>query len=215
MQQHRPRLRSTGYILFATALCYPAAARASAPEITIHLYDYSGIEPGALTEVQHSAGAILGQAGIDVRWRNCLVPLPGVAGNPACAADVNDATHFVVAVLPENMSRKIATGSKQFGMAVLSPESRFPRNAYVFLDRIVELAQGEMASWTPVLATVIAHEVGHLLLGSNSHFSVGIMRSQWRAGEIKRGLQMGKLTFTPKQAEQLRDDVSRRTKATE
>jgi len=81
------------------------------------------------------------------------------------------------------MSRKIATGPEQFGLALLSRESRFPTDAYVFCSRVVEFARAQMAPWTQLLGSIIAHEVGHLLLGSNSHAGTGIMGAQWRPEE--------------------------------
>ena len=54
--------------------------------------------------------------------------------------------------------------------------------------------------------------MGHLLLGDNSHIPVGIMRANWRPVEIKQAL-MGVLTFTSRQAEQMRGDAQRRMEA--
>jgi type IV secretory pathway TraG/TraD family ATPase VirD4 len=51
---------------------------------------------------------------------------------------------------------------------------------------------------------VIAHEVGHLLLGSNSHSQSGIMIAQWHPAELQK-LSMGRLLFTPDQIQKLRD----------
>jgi hypothetical protein len=123
-----------------------------------------------------------------------------------------DATHFVLVVLPERMARKLATAPWQFGLAVLNHEGRFPTHAYVFLHRAVDLAKNELAPWTGILGQLIAHELGHLLLGTNSHFLVGIMRATWRAAEIKQAL-MGNLVFTPEQVNQIRADLQRRLTA--
>jgi len=190
-------LKSSLCLLFATAVCLPAATR----EITINLYDYAGIEANEMAAIAQSATQGFRQAGIAVRWRNCL-------GNPSCREDV---TTMVVAVLPEHMARKIAKTTKQCGLAATSGPGGFPNHAYVFYDRVVDLAKSEMAPWSLLLGTTIAHEVGHLLLGDNSHFAIGIMRANWRPEEIKQAL-MGALTFTPQQAQKIRDDVDRRQK---
>jgi hypothetical protein len=52
----------------------------------------------------------------------------------------------------------------------------------------------------------MAHELGHLLLGSNSHASTGIMRAHWQ-GEEPRRLSRGNLLFTNEQADQMRGSV--------
>src|SRR5882724_3873648 len=92
--------------------------RAQAGEITVFLYDYSGIQQEALAQVQQSAGRILRQAGIEVGWRNCPLPTPDVPASPGCYKHVYDYTDFQVSFLTSRMSRRIATGPEQFGLAV-------------------------------------------------------------------------------------------------
>lgn len=186
----------------------PAADR----EIILHVSDYSGMQPASILEAQRATEASFRPAGIDVRWRGWPSTIPCEAANLPCDApidDVNDVNHFVVVVLPERMARKIATGPLQYGAAVVSQKGGFPTHAYVFADRVKDYAASEQAPWSGLLGVMIAHEVGHLLLGNNSHFPTGIMRGQWRTGEVKLAL-MGALTFTARQAEQMRSDVRRR-----
>ena len=106
------------------------------------------------------------------------------------------------------MSRKIASNTREFGLATGTGERGLPTNAYVFLDRVVKFANAEDTPWVPILAKIIAHEVGHLLLG-DSHSRSGIMRAHWRSGEIRQAL-MGDLLFPPREAEMMRDEVRRR-----
>lgn len=89
-----------------------------------------------------------------------------------------------------------------FGMAFLSPEGT---GCYsnVYYDRTVALRSDQNVSVAAILGNVIAHELGHLLLGSNSHAPAGIMRARWKDKEL-RGAAMGTLLFTPDQAENMR-----------
>jgi hypothetical protein len=57
-------------------------------------------------------------------------------------------------------------------------------------------------------ALVPAHELGHLLLGSNAHSCEGIMRPSWHGNEL-RAASMGALLFTPEQARSIREGLSR------
>jgi hypothetical protein len=52
-----------------------------------------------------------------------------------------------------------------------------------------------------ILGCVIAHELGHLLLGSNGHSDRGIMQSQWEPRQVKQ-LLTGSLLFTTEQSKQ-------------
>lgn len=57
-----------------------------------------------------------------------------------------------------------------------------------------------------ILGCVTAHELGHLLLGSNSHSSTGIMQSPWREKQVREALD-GTLLFTAEQAKRLRAEA--------
>ncbi len=76
--------------------------------------------------------------------------------------------------------------SDVFGEAFLSAEGT---GCYsdVFYDRAVEpyMPIGMSAS-ADILGNVMAHELGHLLLGSNSHTATGIMRARWQGEELRR-----------------------------
>ena len=60
------------------------------------------------------------------------------------------------------------------------------------------LAEGEL------LGCVIAHEVGHLLLGSDSHSHEGIMQGRWEDAQLREAGK-GDLQFTPSQAAFMRE----------
>jgi hypothetical protein len=164
-------------------------------QITLRLYDYTGLDVAARLDTQREAGAALRQAGIDVQWRNCP---SGICEN----AD-ESAGYLLVALLPEKMSQKSAARPRQMGLAIA------PDQARVFVRRVMDLARAEGVSWTRLLGMLVAHEIGHLLLGSSSHFPGGIMRGEWRSLEIRQAL-MGTLIFTPEQAARMQDDVRRR-----
>jgi len=55
-----------------------------------------------------------------------------------------------------------------------------------------------------ILGNVMAHELGHLLLGSNSHALSGIMKARWENEELER-IAKGGLFFTIEQAELIRE----------
>ncbi|PYY15245.1 MAG: hypothetical protein DMG60_18205 [Acidobacteria bacterium] len=57
-----------------------------------------------------------------------------------------------------------------------------------------------------VLGHVIAHEIGHLLLGLNSHSTSGIMRGLWEEEELK-AVERGRLLFTSQQSRLMRQKL--------
>ena len=76
--------------------------------------------------------------------------------------------------------------------------------ANVFYNRVEQRTEVERISLEQVLGHAMAHELGHLLLGSNSHSSTGIMSGKWRADELKRAAK-GDLLFTAQQARIIHD----------
>jgi hypothetical protein len=63
------------------------------------------------------------------------------------------------------------------------------------MDRSAQAARTAGCPVADVLAHVMAHEVGHLLLGPGGHGEKGIMRATWSRVELK-GTQNGSLRFT-------------------
>ncbi len=199
-------LSTTACLLLATSLCHSEAAGETTPQISVGLYDYSAIRPALIKELSLGAEATFRRAGIEIHWRyfQCTVRC-----NPVGEPYPDIGPLISVAILPESMSRKVASNTREFGLATGTGGVGVPTSAYVFLDRVREFADAEDAPWIPILAKIIAHEVGHLLLGNDCHSGSGIMRAHWRSGEVRQAL-MGDLLFAPREAEMMRDDLRRR-----
>jgi hypothetical protein len=95
------------------------------------------------------------------------------------------------------------------GMSVPTYDGTFPVDAYVFAERVGDLARQDSGQVPPLLGAAIAHEVGHLLLAGDAHTVTGIMSARWGPKENKDAL-MGVLTFSRYQSRQMRFDVRRR-----
>jgi hypothetical protein len=82
-------------------------------------------------------------------------------------------------------------------------------SASVFYDRVEELAKGGTAPVAVILGHVAAHEIGHLLLGSNSDSSLGLMCSRWSRSNL--GLANdGQLHFLQGEVVSIQKEVQRR-----
>ena len=58
-----------------------------------------------------------------------------------------------------------------------------------------------------MFGSVMAHELGHLLLGLNSHSVKGLMRARWGRDELQR-MGMGTLLFLPEQGKRMRARIA-------
>jgi hypothetical protein len=61
-----------------------------------------------------------------------------------------------------------------------------PFLATVYADLAERVALRAGVAPRPVLGRAIAHEIGHLLLNSNSHPATGLMRAGWSQRELRR-----------------------------
>jgi hypothetical protein len=60
-----------------------------------------------------------------------------------------------------------------------------------------------------ILGSVMAHEVGHLLLGPCAHAPAGIMQAQWKRDHLERAMK-GQILFMSDEAEKMRSNASSR-----
>ena len=78
--------------------------------------------------------------------------------------------------------------------------------AVIFYDRVEELANAKVAGAGQILGHAVAHEIGHLLLGTIIHSSTGLMSSPWSREDLK----FARLLFTHQEAKKMRGEVIRR-----
>ncbi len=79
-------------------------------------------------------------------------------------------------------------------------------DAIIFHQRVVDLERTGYVREQEILAAAMAHEIGHLLLGSNSHSATGIMRAKWTRDELELA-RLGRLLFTADQSILIRAEV--------
>jgi hypothetical protein len=159
------------------------------PSIEILVLNQANVPASVIREAQKKAGLIYAGAGIDVVWME-----PGSGGRA-----VSGQVRLVVSVTA------IAPNEKP---AVLGYASRSEHTggsiSFAFFSRVTEFARVHRADLSQVLAYVIAHEIGHLLLSHDSHSRSGIMRAVWKRADIapaKRDL----MRFSDEQAESIRE----------
>jgi hypothetical protein len=79
----------------------------------------------------------------------------------------------------------------------------------VFADRVVTLAGQAGIHPALLLGRAIAHEIGHLLIGSTEHARLGLMRAFWSHAELTHG-SGSEWVFLEKEATVMRSSLSTR-----
>jgi hypothetical protein len=64
-----------------------------------------------------------------------------------------------------------------------------------------------------LLGRAIAHEIGHMLIGTSEHSRVGLMRAVWVTNELRRG-QPSDWVFSGREGAELRQRLEARTSPT-
>ena len=145
-------------------------------DVIARIYNTARVAP-LITDVALATATRLMSAGaIGVAWRNCDVP-------NACATV--PAREFVIRLV---RSRETTTDGNPFvlGEASIDVSQRAGVLATVYVDRVERMAELSEADSAWLLGRAIAHELGHLLLATNSHSPTGLMRAQWTSKEVRR-----------------------------
>jgi hypothetical protein len=171
-----------------TAMTLSAGVRAEpSVTLTVRLYNTSGVPAPELVAARRAAESILRETGLNVIFRHCGRQVsPDDAVDPC--VDRLAPSEVVVRVIH---APAFNTGihPDAYGLAYVVQETGRGWLATVFSDRIDHAAARVGVEPGTLLGRVMAHEVGHLLLGSTYHAHAGLMRADWpdallnRAGE--------------------------------
>jgi hypothetical protein len=193
-----------GVISFAFPETIFASGADSSPAIRIRVNNYTQATPAMLAGAEREAGRILGKTGLQTVWLDCPAGHSTADPQDPCGEPL-EATDIALRVLSESSQNKFQDTA--FGFAVV------PALASVYYDYVARLARSDNAEFEIpiILGCVIAHEIGHLLLGSNSHADSGIMQGHWERGQIRQAIT-GTLLFTPQQARLIQAETKTRMK---
>lgn len=176
-------------------------------KLTVRVYNYAEIEPKMLERTRREASRVLATAGIELRWERCRTSERETSQDASCSQRAG--AHVIqLRIHPREMAKKLTSRSTEFGYSI-PLENGFGIIAGVYLDRTSEMAQSLGFDLHVVLGHTIAHEIGHLLLGTNSHAKVGVMRPTWGDREVRLA-NTGLLVFTEAQANLMQDQIARR-----
>jgi hypothetical protein len=191
-------VRVSGFLF--VLLFYGSAHGLPATQVRIAIRNDARIPERVLTQAADEASRIFRQAGVETVWVVCQSWDAGTSIQPDCLSP-SDLTHLSLRIVPWSSQ----LGDSTFGVAFLSDEGV---GVYgdVFYPLVEKLHSDCDASLSRVLGHVMAHEIGHLLLGLRSHSALGIMQPHWQ-GEALRRIGMGTLLFTAEQARSMREKL--------
>jgi hypothetical protein len=87
---------------------------------------------------------------------------------------------------------------RPLGEALIDTRARAGVLATVYVDRVNWLAARTGVDRDELLGRAIAHELGHLLMGTSTHGTTGLMRPVWSPSDVRRR-ESGDWSFEPQE----------------
>ncbi len=188
------------FSFFLTLGCLPLS-RSKAPEaglkLAVRTYNYAAVPGHILMTAEEHAEEIFRRAGIELAWVDCPVSRVELGKFPACTQLMNDPRALTLKILPESMAVGYALPIINLGVTIQHHAS------LVFYHRVQRLSNDKCLSARVVLGHIIAHELGHLLLGEGGHSDKGIMMEDLRLRYFRQAEKGIPLTFSTEQAQRM------------
>jgi hypothetical protein len=171
-------------------------AQSSAVNLTVSVFNDANVEPFVWSQAQSRATEIMQRSGISLTWLDC--------GSPAsprpdlnCSA-LSYPAHLSVRVVPKISPVKVDIFGQSFQDA--AGEGNY---ALVYYAGMKAFRSATAVPAGELLGCVIAHELGHLLLGTASHSPTGLMSGVWQDPELQQAVRHN-LLFTRDEGERMR-----------
>jgi hypothetical protein len=172
-------------ILFTT-LSAAAFAVPSEGEIIVSVYDFAHIGAKTVAQSEQLATRIFALAGVDAQWNT---------GSPSetkkimldfRATGPGGCTAPLPSVLQVQILSQAPRGLPPQALGFSLPCAERGMQVTLFEDRIEAVSQASHASFYRVLAHALAHELGHVLLRSDLHEKIGLMKAIWTESDWQR-----------------------------
>ena len=161
------------------------AAGTKRTSLVVRTYDAFHVAAADWDRAISGAATILHTAGIGIEWVHCSSYRAGEPGSgpPRCTLPYarNEVTLRMIGRPVQGPADVILLGDSMLDQSVRSGTL-----ATIYLDPVERLARAAGVTTGTVLARAMAHELGHLLLGTNTHSARGLMRPVWTAEELTR-----------------------------
>ena len=172
-----------GFALAATTGSSLVDAQSTAPLI-VRLYNTAQLPPSDIVAARDEAEVILRGAGLQAIFRGC--------GRGAAADGVIDAcsetlepSEVVVRII-DAPAFSTTLDPDAYGITYIVDDVNRGWLATVFADRIRAAAVRVDIDSGILVGRVMAHEIGHLLLGRDYHGPLGVMQAQWTDAMLTR-----------------------------
>lgn len=178
------------------------AALASEPSVRIRLIDEVHLDAEARGTLVSKSVEILDAAGVSSTWLEC--PDKPVPEMPAGCLESLAGNELIIRIL----GRGMRGNDHGLGSSVAGPEGGV--YGLIYYPNIEKTARIVEIPVTVMLALATVHEIGHLILGSHSHWPAGVMQARWNRKAVSEMIQLN-LFFNQSQSRTMRQRLLART----
>lgn len=192
----------TGFLLSLLSTAAMGQVRPNI-ELSIVVYDAAQVGTHTLERAERLAGTVLLTAAIQSTWINGPVEDIRNLGTDFTAYTAKDCQADPVStVLRVQILRRGPVGLPPHALAFSLPCARFGVHVTIFADRVASVSETGGPTFGRVLGYAIAHELGHVLLQSETHAAAGLMKGIWSKSDWQRAA-VSIISFTPADARQI------------
>jgi len=174
------------------------------PAVRVWAIDTTHVDEKTLSEALNTATRIFRNAGVRLLWLQCPAPIVQPGDSERCSS-VDEGT-LILRIVPRPAGDSVDRDALGFAVAVRGNATY----ATVFRERVLAaLDPTGPCTEGVLLGHAIAHELGHLLLGTSSHARAGLMAGRWHARDLEYAAS-GWLQFSPAESATLRAESIRR-----
>jgi hypothetical protein len=183
------------------------ALLAAALLVVIRTYDGFGLPARELETAGAIASDTLRAAGLEAVWTTCEARTDTSERMPERCRALPEATEVIVRIVGE------ADGPDGIvlGNALVDTRARHGVLATLFATRVAKMADQAGIDRGTLLGRAIAHEIGHLLLGTSDHRPSGLMRAHWTIDELRHAIPHD-WRFSRRDADEIRQRVRQWTR---
>jgi hypothetical protein len=158
--------------------------------IAIGVYDYTHIAKPVLAGAESETTSMFGRFGVHLIWAHCFD-----RGSVSPCRQVLGPRFITLNLVDRSMGSRIAMDDRRLGITL-------GKRIYILYQPIQDTIGDKDPERSQILARIIAHELGHVLLPPKAHSNKGIMRSRWSLRDLQN-----EISFTSQEENQIRVSV--------
>jgi hypothetical protein len=159
--------------------------------LVLQLHNFAGAPAAIVGQAERELTRMFDEIGVHVEWRRA-----------DRHADSRAAVRLILVAREAGDLRH--TRDVVMGATIWTDEGT--PVVYVFYRRVEAEARRYTVSLALVLASALAHEVGHVLMPDGGHSEAGLMRACWNRDDFN-SVDRGQLRFIPEQVALIRGSV--------